>query len=251
MVNEKNIALIDDYLNGNLSKEDKVRLEHRFETEPELSELLSLVKFTKESIKVNGQKNKIKEIHQEFLKEKSIDSGKSSKDKVRTLHWWIGIAASFLLLILVGVNHISNFPDKLLSEKYYSYELPTMRSNENGQETLEITFKNQDWNKVIAAVEIQSDDRQSLFLAGISAMELKEYEKALLYFERIEIINYGSGDALFSDETDYYKTISFISLSDYHNALEKMKAINSDENHKYFKVFSQTDMVKLRILEML
>lgn len=251
MVDEKNIALIDDYLDGQLSKEDKVILERRLETEPELSELLNLVKFTKESIRLNGQKNKIKEIHQEFLKEKSVNSGKSSKGKIRTLNWWIGIAASFSLLILVGVNHISSFPEKLLSEKYYSYELPTMRSNENGQETLEIAFKNQDWDKVVSEVEIQSDDRQSLFLAGISAMELKEYEKALSYFERIEIINQKSGDELFSDETDYYKTISFISLSDYHNALTNMEAINSDENHKYFNVFSKTDMVKLRILDLL
>ena len=251
MVNEKDIALIDDYLDGRFSQEEKTLLEKRFETEPDLAELLKLVKFTRESIRMSGQREQVKGIYTEFLQEKSSNQIKDLLQKVRPIHWWLGIAASFALLFVIGLNWISNFQDQILSEKYYSYQLTTMRSNVAQEDELELYFKNKDWEMVLSSVNFQVSDRQSLFLAGLSAMELKEFETALKYFNRIEEINFESSESSFKDEVEYYKVISYISMSDYGLAIEKIRAINSDQDHKYHKVFSNFDIAKLKILGIL
>ena len=84
MVNEKDIALIDDYLDGRFSQEEKTLLEKRFETEPDLAELLKLVKFTRESIRMSGQREQVKGIYTEFLQEKSSNQIKDLLQKVMT-----------------------------------------------------------------------------------------------------------------------------------------------------------------------
>ena len=136
MIDDKNIARLEDFLDNKLSQREKDLLEQELKENTELNELLGLLKISRESIKLGGLKNQIQSAHKKYHKNRE-----SKNVKIKPSTWWVGIAASISLILLIGNFWIQKLPSQLIEENYISYEISTMRSTEVPLSELENNFK--------------------------------------------------------------------------------------------------------------
>ncbi|MCH6198974.1 hypothetical protein MMU07_05265 [Aquiflexum sp. LQ15W] len=248
MLDNKYIALLDDYLDDNLSSEETEKVLSEVESNPELKELLGILALTRDSIRMSGHRETIKEIQREFEKKESNLDSISKVVKFKPLGWWIGIAASLSILLLVGNYWVQNLPDNLYQDKYMAYEIPTMRSAGQADDKLQDDFKNKIWDSVTKSVNLEDQNRKNLFLAGLSYFELKDYSNAQQYLSKIKEINDSETGKLFEDEIDYYLFLIHLRSEKYQDARLLMNKISSDTNHTYHDSFDFGDRIKLGAL---
>lgn len=248
MLDDKYIALLDDYLDGNLNQDESEKLLAEVESNPDLKELMGILALTRDSIRQSGYKQAIKEVHEDFKKDEAQNEADAKVVPLKPLRWWLGIAASLTLLLLVGNYWVQNLPNNLYQEKYMAYEIPTMRSADQEIEKIEEDFKTKSWDSVVMSVSLNDTDSKKLFLAGVSYFELQDYSNAEIFLTRVKEINVKSQEKLFGDETDYYLFLSFLKSKKYSEAKSILKQINSDPNHTYFGSFNSGDRFKLFVL---
>jgi hypothetical protein len=249
MLDDKYIALLDDYLDGNLNQDETDKLLSEVDSNPDLKELLGILAISRESIRMSGHKETVNKIYREFEKEQSNQIPKGKVVKFKPFGWVIGIAATMTLL-LVGNYWVQNLPDSLYHEKYIAYEIPTMRSDGSEDQNLETHFKNRDWDSVTTGVSIEETDRKNIFLAAVSYFELGNNAMAQLYLNRLKEINADSQEKLFEDEIDYYLFLSYLKSENYQSAKTAMDQILSDPNHTYHESFGLNDRIKIFALDL-
>lgn len=243
MIDDKNIARLEDFLDNKLSQREKDLLEQELKENTELNELLGLLKISRESIKLGGLKNQIQSAHKDYHKNRA-----TKVVKIKPATWWIGIAASLSLILLVGNFWIQKLPTQLIEDNYISYEISTMRSSEVPLSELENDFKNKAWASIISAVPQSSKNQSELFLAGVAAYELGDLEIAFTYLGQVIQINQELNEQYFNDEAEYYLSLSLLKSKKYNEANTLIEKINSDKNHGYFGVFTNSDILKLKVL---
>ena len=189
MLDEKYIELIDDYLDGILSHTENQKLESELKENLELQDLMALIKLTRESIKMSGQKELVQKIHQEFTKDSDDEKIKGKTANFRISPWWLGIAASLSMFILFGNFWVKTKTEDLFNDKYLAYNIPTMRSAEGHENQIATLYKNADFEEVVKITNLYSDDIEVLFLAGMSHFKLENYEESARYLNKILQIN--------------------------------------------------------------
>lgn len=246
MIDDKNITRLDAYLDNKLSEEEKNLLLQELKENAALNELLELLKISRKSIELAGLKNQIQSVQKEYLKSRVI-----KVVKIKPSTWWIGVAASISLFILIGNFWIQKLPSQLIEENYIFYEISTMRSSEIPLSELENDFKNKAWTSILSAIPQNSENQSEVFLAGIAAYELEDFEIAIEYLERVIQLNQDLGERYFNDEAEYYLGLSLLKSEKYEGALMLFEKINLDENHSYYEVFTSSDLLKLKVLKWL
>lgn len=248
MLDEKYIGLIDDYLDGILDQKEKDSLEKELNESAELRDLLAIVQLSRESIKLSGQKEMISKIHEEFKKGSTEETGKATKLSIRP--WWIGIAASLTLLVLVGNFWINSQADDFFSNHYMAYELPTMRSGESMENDVENLYRENDYESVIANVDISSDVQSELFLAGLAHIELKNYDASVRYLLKIQELNETKPESekFFQEETDYYLLLVLLKTENFEEADIYYKRITENKSHAFHQNLNTMDKIRYSII---
>jgi len=162
------------------------------------------------------------------------------------------IAAAIVLLI--GSLAIYKFAtvnaDDFYTRHYIAYELPTSRS---GAETpaIEAAYRNADWNAVINLYNsISAKGNQDHFLAGIAALELKQFPQAIGRFTQILNNNSVNNDTYFQDESEYYLALAYIANDEIAKASTLLDKIKADSNHLYREKAENMSGTDFKILEM-
>lgn len=248
MLDEQYIGQIDDYLDGRLDQDATPAFESEIQKNPALHELVALMKLSRESIKYAGQRELLKQIHREF-KESANQAHQPTSFTLKP--WWIGIAASFAALFLVGNFWIQTDVNTLYEKTYISYELLTMRSTETQKGELEELYRDQDYEALTSLVDTDSDNPTSLFLAGLSYISLENYESSVQYLQKLEQLNSGKADKdkLFQNETDYYLYLSFLKLGQIDSAEVYFDRIRSYKTHTFHAIFGSLDKLRLAVLK--
>lgn len=244
MIDDKNITRLDAYLDDKLSGEEKNLLLQELKENTALNELLGLLKISRESVELAGLKNQIQLVQKEYLKSRA-----AKVINIKASTWWIGIAASLSLILLVGNFWIQKLPAQLIEDRYISYEISTMRSSENPLSELENDFKNKAWASILSAVPKSSNNQSALFLAGVAAYELGDFENADAYLNQVIQVNQSLSQTYFNDEAEYYLGLSLLKSKKYNDALVLFEKINLDENHIYQGIFTSSDILKLKVLK--
>ncbi|RPA67213.1 hypothetical protein EF405_17290 [Cyclobacteriaceae bacterium YHN15] len=252
MLDEKYIALIDDYLDGILSHKENEKLESELEENPELQDLLALIKLTRESIKMSGQKELVQKIHQEFTKDSDAEKNKEKITNFRISPWWLGIAASLTLFIIFGNFWVMTQTEDLFEDKYIAYNLPTMRSAEGHDDKISTLYRNDDFEEVIKNTNLDSDDTEALFLAGMAHFKLENYEESARYLKKIQQINETktSDSTVFEDESDYYLFLANLKMNKLNEADYYFSRITSYSDHTYHGMIDIKDKLKFQILKL-
>ena len=154
-------------------------------------------------------------------------------DVNRIIRYTISVVACILIVLLgvVGYNFYRLSATKIFTEQYSPYELaaPADSGTSHDVETL---YREKKFDEVHEIARL-SNDRFTLFLAGMSSMEIKNYARAIRYFKRVIDINEKAGTRHLADEAEYYLALAYIVEKDFDLALELLQKIHDNKDHLY------------------
>jgi tetratricopeptide (TPR) repeat protein len=145
------------------------------------------------------------------------------------------IAAAVVLL--VGAVAVYKFAtvssESFYNDHYSSYTLSTARG-EGETSLLEQAYRNNNWNEVVTQYNaLAAKTNKDHFLAGVAAMELKQYTQAIERFNAVLNSNTGTGDSYFQDEAEYYLALAYIANKQTKEADSLLRKIKADNGHLY------------------
>lgn len=250
MLDDKYIALIDDYLDGNLNQEAKESIESELKENADLRDMMALMQLSREGIRHAGHKELISKIHQEFMDSTGLKEEKTKSFSIRP--WWLGIAASISLLLLAGNFWIKSQADIFYSNHYLLYEVPTMRSGESSLDQVMKLYRDGDFQTVVSLVEKTSNHQAELFLAGISSLELENYKDAAYYLEKVQALNESGdqGEKLFQEESDYFLFLTYVQLRNFGKADIYYARISTNKNHAFRNNLTGLDRLRYLIIRL-
>jgi tetratricopeptide (TPR) repeat protein len=161
-------------------------------------------------------------------------------------------AAAVILIITTGsaVFKYVSVSSGSLYERYYSgYSLNTSRG---AGETDAITeaYNSKDWNTVRdLAAAARTRTNQTDFLAGMAALELKQYPDAISHFEQIIAVNTHAGTDYYQDEAEYYLAISWLAHKSVNEAMPLLEKIRADQHHKFHDKVEKMSFFDLRLAQ--
>lgn len=186
--------IIEHYLDGTLSVEERKNLEERSERDPEFNALVLLHKEVNESIK-DRDLYTLKQLLEKIDKDYGLHPVKSLKPSMRL---WMRIAASLIFIIVLGVGikfaFFESVSNDVLFEKYYStYGADVVsRSMQYDQQLLEkaiINYSQAHYSQALLQLNeiVQNDQEnyQAWFYRGLTCLETKSPAEAIRSFRSI------------------------------------------------------------------
>jgi hypothetical protein len=145
------------------------------------------------------------------------------------------VAAAVILLVgAVAVYKFMTVSAKnFYQDNYSSYTLTTTRS-EGETSLLEQAYRNSNWNEVVTqynAIAVKTN--KDHFLAGMAAMELKQYPQAIERLSEVLNSNVRTGDNYFQDEAEYYLALAYIANNQTGEAATLLRKIKANNGHLY------------------
>ena len=205
---------IDKYFNNELSLSERQDFENQLVKDNELKETVSFYLNTRTAAKQLADDKRRVEFEElrKKLSQKSESSG-----KIKSMIWLSGLAASVVLTL--GFWWFSRTPDlatDALADTYiqeYFQNLPVKMDatadslqmglrlfNEQKLSEAQIVFEN--------ILKRKNNDSQATKYAGITALRLKDYDKAIQYFKTL-----GSQKNLFANPGRFYQAITLLQQS--------------------------------------
>ena len=224
------------YVDGEMTGPEKQHLEHQLSLDSKLREELDSLLSTRGALKLYGWKQKITGIHGQMMEElgpKVISiQGRPAKKRLRMA---IAVAAS--LILLIGAYFIfqtaSPSAEKVFASNYSTYELITLRDNDP-ETPVEKAYRAKNYNEVLRIHDAGEDHSPTgEFLCGASALEVKNFPKAIKCFNEVLDASRQTGLPLLKDEAEYYLSLAYIRNHNYTEALGLMESIQKDPAHKY------------------
>jgi tetratricopeptide (TPR) repeat protein len=205
---------IDKYFNNELSLSERQDFEIQLVKDDELKENVSFYLNTRTAAKQLAD-DKRREEFEELHKKMSQKSGDSRK--IKPMIWLSGLAASAILVVgfwwfsrtpdLVTdaiadtymQEHFQNLPVKM-DASADSLQMGLRLFNEQKLTEAQIVFEN--------ILKRKNNDSEATKYAGITALRLKNYDKAIQYFKIL-----GSQKDLFANPGKFYEAITLLQKS--------------------------------------
>lgn len=231
---EKYDLLVQKYIGDELSETKRKDFEQELESNIDLQAELKLYQNVESAVKDNRLelfKIKLNSIHEEILGNQHIYRLFGSK-AINLL------AASIVVLLTLGsiilfTFYNSNSTIDVFNEYYQPYEMSmTSRNVDSNVDTDLITatnyYTNLDFKNAKLILDdlksMEGDNSQVLIMLGVSNMELNQLEDAKDNF--IAIIS--ANNPFYSQQAEWYLTLTYLKLDDKSNALLHLKSIVSD-----------------------
>ncbi len=234
----KNIELIENYFERNLSDSEMKDFETRLLIDIEFKEEFELYKNVVAGIKESGEANlkaKLKEADSEIDKgAKELSIKKSNKKRIYIL----SIAASFLLIVVAGFLWKMNQNPNLstIASKYYEKDkgLPvTMSVSENNFNTLMNKYKTADYSRAKLDLDLllknNSNNDTVIYYLGVVEYELTNYTQAELQFKSIK------SESSFYQKAEYRLLLAYLQKNKIVDAKSIASKIALNPNHLYFE----------------
>ncbi|WP_194973938.1 hypothetical protein [Aquiflexum lacus] len=241
---------IEAYLDGEMTIEQKTAFEEEIQKQPELHDLLNIMKISREAIILAGHQKTISDTHDEYMaSRKSLGEEVAPLKKSRVLPLFLkGIAAGFVLIMLATSVLIYDTSQNFFDRKYLSYMIPVERSSEQNIENLTALYIAEKWPEIIDLSISNPNDSKSLFFVAMANFNMKNYDQAKDKFGQILDLSRKGQATSFVDEAEFYSVFTLIKMKDYSEALTMIEKINSEQEHSYQGYFSKWDQFKLKLL---
>lgn len=216
--------LINLYLEGRLSSEDRAIFEKLLDDQPEYRQLLEEQRKIKIAVTLEERQSL-----RDFLQE--VDQQTPKVEKSRSLKSWLLTGVAACVIVLAGFfiwTNLSLSPGEKLYKAFYetypNLVAPTVRSESVASLKTDafLAFDNQDYEKAAVLFENLSQEPNSeyaIFYLGICLLELERPEKAIPLFQQV------SESAENPDKTtaEWYEALGYLKL----DKLEEAKALIS------------------------
>ncbi len=232
--------LAERYLAGQLDQEEKNKVDHQLESDPEFAKVFAKYLTVNQEVKDRSKAAWKEELMTNFdTSEKIVPA--PEKGKIRSLNLrWLSAAAAVLLLVVAAFWILNKAPntDNLFAETTTQiiqkrvYE-STVRSSTN---SFNNAFKNKDYQKAmtIASEELlQADDLDQPIWKerlGFCHWKTNNYQKALIIFQELE-----KNQTLLPAKNPalWYQALTYVAMNDIDNAQQTLKQITNLPNYQF------------------
>ncbi|MBC35979.1 MAG: hypothetical protein CL663_08075 [Bacteroidetes bacterium] len=228
---KKPFELIEKYIEGDLDSSSKAEVEKWISQDKEFASEYRL------RLEVN-QALEQKEVMQLRATLKDIILRNAQQPNVIHLFKrnWHLVAASITVLLVVGSVYLGNrrSTDSGLFNSYYNKEnayVSTRSHNANFQENLQAALQKYELDEYDSAIILLEDINDNLvadYYLGLAYIEVEEYEKAMLSFDRI--LNEDSN--LFEEQAEWYNALCMLKVGQTEDAMQVFENI-SESNSLY------------------
>jgi tetratricopeptide (TPR) repeat protein len=252
MNNYTNSDLLVDYIDNNLSLEEKIKVEAMLQNDETIQTELDNLVLAKNAIEYYGIRKQVRLIHQNMMANNAEEQPiKKEKGIIRSMvKWSIRIAASLLIVMLgLGVYQYATITsDKLFDENYSAYTISVTRG-EVSETFMEKAFQEKKYEAVIAAfLNVKDATQKESFIAGHAYLETKNYEKANEAYNAVLLKNKATQQTIFNDDAQYFLAMSYLKNKKINLAKPIFENINNTSTHLYNDKVSSTFMRNLKLL---
>jgi tetratricopeptide (TPR) repeat protein len=206
------LEYIDDFFHGKLTEEDAKLFENRIESDPSFAADVAFYVSAMQSAKSLVEDKKRKRYKE--LYHANGFSHRAKKTPVR--HMWYGaaaaMAAAIVTAILVGVFYFDSPSPREMATNYVNknfHDLPQKMGVEDEMQKGLSLYNSGDYKDALVQFEnVMVKDKSSSSAreyAGLAALKLAEYDKALDYFRELE-----SNAALFSNPAAFLQAVTLM-----------------------------------------
>jgi hypothetical protein len=250
--NSTNTDILIQYLDNELSQEDKTNLENQLKHDTVMQQELENLSLAKSAIKTYGLKKQVGNIHIEMMNEMVAEKTSVTQKGIvrRIVNISMKIAAAiFIVMLGLGVYQYTTVtPDKLFASNYKPYTLSVSRGVVETN-VMEKLFQEKNYAAVITQFEtLKETSTKESFLAGVAYLETKNYKNASTAFNTVLSKNTLEKTSILNDDAQYYLALSYLKSNDIKLATPIFKMINLNTNHLYNDKVSNAFMRNLKIL---
>jgi hypothetical protein len=247
--------IIIDYLDNQLNSDERAHAEQLIgndaDAAQELENLLFAVELIREAAVIE-QVKAARTAYQGGARVVSMQKNETGAVVRSFSKTFLRVAA--VLLLFAGAGSVYKYSttsaSSVYDKEFSSFELSTSRGyNNDGQ--LEQAYRNKNWNEVenIAGL-VKEKDNKTKFLAGMAAMELKNFDRAILFFNELIQANRQSANPSFQDEAEYYLAMAYLGAQQSAAGVAVLQKIRADRDHLFYKKASAISALDLKLLEL-
>ncbi len=249
--NYTNSDLLVQYLDSELSAEEKLRVENELKNNTAMQQELQNLILAKDAVKTYGVKQKVAAIHKEMMGEMAATEMPKKTSLVRNIaRTSMRIAASLLIVTLgLGIyQYVTISPDKLFAENYQPYALSVSRGATD-TDAMEKAYQQKDFTAVINQfAALSAAGQKENFVAGQSYLASNNYSKAVECFKKIAALNVAGSKNIFKDDAEYYLALSYLKNNEFRFAYPIFINIHNNPKHLYNDKITSSVIRQLTLL---
>ena len=259
---------IDYYLSNQLPANEVAELEHDLQQDPELRGLLDSVDIARRTIRTQGIRAEVGEVHRTFMADyrQQIQNDRELDDqgtrvmplpdhwagRGRLFGWTLRVAAAVLLAVVgySGYQFAALDRQAVYDGVFVEYRLPTTRGTGSFESVLDSLYQTRNYAAVVqrlATVPSPQPPRQQ-FLAAMAHLQLRQYTAAIEQFERLQNVNRRSDTPDFEQEADYYRALAELGAGNYERAYTGLENIHNNPRHLFHNNVLRSDLWKVKLL---
>jgi tetratricopeptide (TPR) repeat protein len=250
--NYTNSDLLVQYLDSELSTEQKLQVETELKNNNSMQQELQNLILAKDAVQTYGVKQKVATIHKEMMGEMATAKKAPKPGLVRSIaRTSMRIAASLLIVTLgLGIYQYATISlDKLFAENYQPYTLNITRGVAD-TDAMEKAYQQKDYAGVINQfTSLPATAQKENFFAGQSYLASNNYAKAVECFKKVAALNVAESKNIFKDDAEYYLALSYLKNNEFRFAYPIFINIHNNAKHLYNDKISNSVIRKLTLLD--
>ncbi|MDQ6812401.1 MAG: hypothetical protein M3040_01475 [Bacteroidota bacterium] len=248
-MNENDTDFLIQYLDGELSENDKAAMKSRIENDASLQQAIENLQGTQLAIKHYGLQQHVANIHAEMMKE--LKETASKKTRVIPMFAKVfRVAAVFIVVIgcLAIYQYTSLSSEKLFNSNYQAYSLHESRGD-NSSSTLEQLFKRHLTQQLISSFStVRQPTVTDYFYLANAYLERHNAPAAIQALHSVQQKNAKQNSHLLEDDVEYYLAMAYLQNNEPSKALPLLSNIHNDEQHLYHDKVSSLFLLKVKLL---
>ncbi len=225
-IEEKNIALFENYLSHEMDKKSMLEFEAQLIYDSDFKNQFETFKSIETGIKehyANELKQKFSELDLELDKKLSI---KPKNNKVIWLS--TAVAASIILGVFIYQHFYNQLTMPQLAQENWVQDegLPVKMSSKGKYDDAMNAYKLENWDVALTELDkIKSDT--AIYYAGLIYFEKKEFQISL------NVLNEIGENSIYYDEAQFRAALNYLSLENKEEALDILSTISKNKESAY------------------
>lgn len=257
------IEQLEQYLDRQLPEAQVQQLELDLQQDAELQKLLNSLQLIRETVRIKGISDQIRQIHTQYKAENEVESPEEEEQENgretlvkpmpirRSYTWGLRIAASLLVGVMTyqGYELASLTGNQYYENKFIPYQLPVTRGQAVTADRLDALYASGDYAATARQFSTLAVKKPGdYFLAGMASLQEKKFAQAISLFSMLRHSNAQHSERYFVQETDYYLALAYVGANRIEEALDLFNAIRNDPQHNYYQTITDVDLLKLKLL---
>ncbi len=220
--------LIDQYLQNELSEDERRSFQQRLETEPTLAAALAFRQASVSYLKTRAGRAELEETMAALSKQYfGAERQKTKQQPLQRWLWPVAAAAACILLALMLWNPLQPDPYQRFAQ-HTPLNLTEKSTTAPGSSLAESSFNAGDYAGAYEPLKDflrqQPNNRQAELALGIAAMETERYPEAAAIFTSL-----AEGESVYQTAGQWYRALLFVKEKQYAKAKEALAQIPTDD----------------------